>query len=398
MRIKFVSKTPVDRMEALWRPLVPEGGFARAEFTFDPDDRDYDFLAVYEDLPPRPGERKILRSERLACDKDNTLLITTEPSSIRLMGPNYLSQFGKVWTSVDYGMAGRDPDTGLIVNERLYKAFNSRQRTGQVHQLGFKSQPPPLRWFYGRDFEGADHMTVTEIARTSPEKSADLSTVTSDKAMAHTVHAARLSFVQALSARMGGELALFGRGFQEVRDKAEAMAPFRYHLAIENHVQRGHHTEKLTDCFLAECLPFYFGDPGYNAVYPREAVIPIDITDLDAAERIIRDAIATQQWEKRLPLIRKAKARALHRSNPVAQAMMVAGRLASCEPAHDAVSRGQDAPGSPDSSVIHGRHAFRRTHPLLALQDAAIVARLRRTALANPLQGLPALRKRVEAV
>ena len=384
MRIKFLSKTPSERMAPLWEALIPEGGFPGATFTFDPHDPDYDALCVYEDFPPEPKTGKVLHTERLACPRRRTLLITTEPGSIRLMGPNYMAQYGHVWTSVRYADAALDSVTGRIVDESLWKAYGSALREGPVMRRHLGALAPPLRWFYGRDFEGTDHLSLDTLSRTHPEKHADLSTVTSTKAMNHTVHKARIDFVQALKRRLGEDFDLFGRGFCEVRDKAEAMAPYRYHVAIENHVQSGHHTEKLTDCFLAECLPFYFGDPDYAAVYPADAVMPIDITDLDGAERIIRDAVAGHEWERRLPAIRKAKQRALSLSNPVAQAAAW-GRKLDPSP----------VPPGDAGALIYGRHSFRRAHPLRALQDVWVTRRLARTRVADPLQGLDALRDRV---
>ncbi|MGB6229302.1 MAG: glycosyltransferase family 10 [Litorimonas sp.] len=351
MRIKFVSKTPRERLEPLWRAILPDEGIGGAEFTFDPDARDYDFLAVYEDFPPRPGERRILHTEPLSCPRSHTLLITTEPSSIRLDGLRYLAQFGHVCTSRSFTPVER--------------RFLDKAGTVLVDVT------PPLRWFYGRDMEGDAHWPLHRI-EASPDKSDDLSTVTSNKAMSHTVHAARLAFVKAVKAELCDGLALYGRGFDPIDDKAEAMARYRYHLAIENHVQPGHHTEKLTDCFLAECLPFYFGDPDYTRVYPEDAAIPIDIFDLPGSLRTIRQAIDTNQFSERLGALREAKAIALNRSNP----LRFAARIAT----NAVVS------GSKGDAVIYGRHAFRRAHPLSATLDALHAALQRRSSLASPLQ------------
>ncbi|MEM7728504.1 MAG: glycosyltransferase family 10 [Pseudomonadota bacterium] len=353
IRVKFLSKTPVDRMAPLWQTLVPQDGFPGVAFTFDPEARDYDVFAVYEDLPPRPGERGILRSEPLACPRERTLLITTEPSSIRVSGYNYLRQFGTVWTSVPYP-----------------------QKRVRHHREGhprWELTPPPLRWFYGRDLEGDDHWPVERL-EASPRKTADLSTVCSSKAMGHTVHAQRLAFTMALKARLGNALSLYGRGFDPVGDKAEAMAPYRYHLAIENHRQPGHITEKLTDCFLAECLPFYFGAPDYTRYFPKDAVIPIDIFDLDAAERIIRTAIREDAYAKRREAIREAKAITMSDFN----ALGGVARFAHAVMKEDVTSR----PGS----VIHGRHAYRKAHPFRATVDVVQSAMVKRSRLGRPVQ------------
>ncbi len=51
LRVKFLSKTHEDDIASLWSPLIPATGFEGVEFTFDANDQNYDFLAVYEGLP-----------------------------------------------------------------------------------------------------------------------------------------------------------------------------------------------------------------------------------------------------------------------------------------------------------------------------------------------------------
>ncbi len=337
IRIKFVSKTPPDKIEPLWSALIPSGGYDGVEFTFDADAREYDVLAVYEDLPPRQGEKKILRTEPLACPRKRTLLITTEPSSIRVSGYQYLRQFGMVWSSVRY-------------------PHRQRGRFRENHPV-WELAPPPLRWFYGRDLDGDNHWPLRRI-EASPEKDEGLSTVCSTKAMGHTVHARRLAFTRELKARLGGEMHLFGRGFDPVDDKAGALAPYKYHIAIENHRQYSHITEKLTDAFLAECLPFYFGAPNYGQFFPAEAAIPIDIFDIDDAEATIRSALQGNEYEKRRAAILEAKAITLRDFNTLNGVVRFARNAM------------QDPAARKDGQVIHGRHAFRKAHPIKGAVDA----------------------------
>lgn len=346
LRIKFVSKTPPDQIEALWRPLLPEGSsrIGRCEFIFDADAQGYDTLVVYEDLPPNLGETRILRTETLACAKANTLLLTTEPASIRIDGPHYLRQFGHVWTAKHPSLV-RHP-----------------------HQI---RDTPPLRFFYGRNLEGGSHRQVDAFV---PTKTKTLSGMSSTKAMSHTVHAKRLEFMQALKDHFGNGFDLFGRGIQPVNDKAEAMDDYRYHVAIENHVEPGHFTEKLTDCFLAGCLPFYFGDSAYSNVFPERAVIPINIYNFEHAVRTIEQAIENGEFSKRHDALAEARRITLERFNSL---RAVARTI---ETIYDPKALG--------GGVIHGRHAFRRHHPVKAVSDALFSRLAKRSPFASPLQGL----------
>lgn len=344
IRIKFVSKSPADELDRLWRPLLPSGSdrIGQCVFTFDADARDYDMLVVYEDLPPCAGDRRILRREALACGSKNSLLITTEPSSIRIDGPSYLRQYGHVWTN-------KHPS--LVAHPNQIRST------------------PPLRFFYGRNLAGGKHRPLEDHA---PDKSKTLSGMSSTKAMKHTVHAKRLAFMRALKERLGDAFDLYGRGLQPVDDKAEAMADYRYHIAVENHQEPGHFTEKLTDCFLAGCLPFYFGDPDYARIFPKDAVIPIDIYDLEGTVRLIETMIRQNAYETRAAALQTAREITLADFNTL---RAVARRV---ERLYD--------PSAKAGGIICGRHAFRRDHPIKAARDAIFVQRAKHSRFAKPLQ------------
>lgn len=346
IRLKFLSKTHEDEIAKLWSPLIPQHGFDRVEFTFDVNDENYDFLVIYEGLPKWTNYRPSERFETLSCSRTNTLLITTEPSSIRIDGPHFMRQFGHVLTS------------------------KSRQLTKHPNHI---AETPPLRWFYGRAFdETRNHISVDELSGTTPVKTKDLSTVCSTKRMSHTVHAARLDFVTKLRAQLP-ELNVYGRGIRPVSDKAEAMRDYRYHIAIENHIEPGHWTEKLADCFLAGCLPFYFGDPDYANIFPEQSVIPINIFDFEATVKTIRKAISEDAYSHRLSAINDAKNLVIEKYNTLGWvARFAVQNLALTPPEIDA--------------RIYSRHAFRRHHPLKALSDFKFRSQMKHHSTAHPLQ------------
>ena len=120
----------------------------------------------------------------------------------------------------------------------------------------------------------------------------------------------RIEFDQELE-----ELEIFGHGVRPMRDKAEALDPYAYHLVIENHVGLHHVTEKLPDCFLGHCLPFYHGAPNAGEYFPKESFIPIDITDFARARDTIRFHLLNNEYKDRLPYILEARRRVLHEQN-----------------------------------------------------------------------------------
>lgn len=168
----------------------------------------------------------------------------------------------------------------------------------------------------------------------------------------------RYDFVAGIKARLGDKFDWFGRGIQPISDKSEAMDSFRYHIAIENHIAPGHWTEKITDCYLAYCLPFYYGPPDIADYFHKDSVIPIDIFDLDGAAKIMSDAIESDQYEKRLPAIIKARDKTLSDYN-------IVNKVAEIVSEHHSASAQVT-----NDDYIYGRHIFRQNHPVRGLFDA----------------------------
>lgn len=249
LRVKFACAKPTPSLRA-----------GNCEFIFDPAERHYDWFVAYEDLPRDAGET-------LACPPAHTLLITAEPSSIKAYGRVFLRQFAWVLTS---------------------------QEPWALSHPGAIRQQPGLLAFY----EGAAEPAVAQKS--------SFSTVCSNKQQRHTLHHLRYTFTQKLKAAMP-ELEVYGHGVRPMAKKNEALDPYKYHLAVENHLAPHHLTEKLSDAFLGLCLPFYFGAPNAADYYPAESFIPVDLRDFDGTLKIIREAIDNGEYEKRLPAIREAR-------------------------------------------------------------------------------------------
>jgi hypothetical protein len=321
VRVKFLSR--LDPRE--WARYFPheDGHWGDCVFLFDRDARDYDWLVAYDDVPPAAGQSRSTASENLACPRGNTLLITTEPASIKAYGRGFAAQFGHVLTS--------QPPWALPHPRRHY-----RQATNH--------------WFFGS--ANKHWMSRAEMARgpSVTDKQQAISVVYSPKRQWHTLHAQRFNFIEAMRELLP-EMAVFGRGATPMDDKAEALAPFRYHLVVENYIGPHHITEKLTDAFLGRCLPFYAGAPNAADYFPAESFVPIDIRDPVGAAGVIRKAMQGDAWTARLPEIEEARRRVLEEQNLFAvTCQIIAGN-------HEGETRRQAGP-------ILGRHAWRKQHKI----------------------------------
>jgi len=315
---------------ALWLHQFPHGEprWGNCHFIFDQQARDYDWLVVYDDIPEIPGESRKRAHEELACAPGHTLLVTTEPSSIKIYGNDYTRQFGAVLTS--------QAAWALPHRQRIYSQ-------------------PGLHWFYGI---GSRHVTPFDELIASPDsKSKTLSMVFSSKKMRHTLHHRRAALMQGLMQRLP-EMDVFGRDTAHVLDdKADCLQDYRYHVAIENFVGEHHWTEKLADAFLGETLPFYAGCPNAAAYFPAESFIPIDMRDIEGSVATIRQAIAANAYEARLSAIREARRRVLYEYNIFA---VLASEIA-CR---------YNANARPVSRTrILSRRAMRTSSPAVALRD-----------------------------
>ncbi len=334
IRVKFLTKNPAPDIWPGWKKFFSGGHpvLGRCRFLFHRDEPDYDWLVVYDDLPASGNERFTRWIEPLRCPRSHTLLITTEPSTIKIYGRAFLCQFGHVLTSQEPWII-RHP--------------------GAIYR-----QPGLIRFYEG------DHDT---IAATPPEsKTALISTVCSTKRQTHTLHRARYDFTQRLKASLP-ELEIFGHGVRPIARKNEALDTYRYHVAIENHIAPHHWTEKLSDSFLSLTLPFYYGAPNATDYFPAESFIPIDIFDFDATLASIRSAIASGEYERRLPALHEARRLVLERWGTFPQLVELIESL------------DDDAPPSDPSATILSRHALRATgiHHAVGFACEKIAARMR---------------------
>ncbi len=277
-RVKFLGNYST----RAWLRQFPDNRpyWGACEFIFDPDERDYDWLVVYNDMP---GEHQ---EEVLSCPASHTMLITMEPHTIKSYGRAYPNQFGCVLTS--------QPPWALPHSNRIFSQC-------------------ALQWFYGC---GREHLRTYDSMIKAPqlEKGKDISTVCSNKRQRHTLHNRRYEFTQKLKTIIP-EMEIFGHGVREMDDKAEALDGYRYHLAIENYIGKHHWTEKLADVFLGVALPFYSGCTNAADYFPEKSFIPIDIDDVDGTSEIIKKAIRDNEYEKRLPHILEARRMVLEQYN-----------------------------------------------------------------------------------
>jgi hypothetical protein len=266
-----------------WFRQIPGGGDAIGDFRFTLDEiaPDCAFAVVYDE-PAAPVP--------LALPRERRMVVLSEPPGVKTYHPGYLDQFGIVMGPITApGHSGR-----MILAQ------------------------PALSWFYGVAFMPAGleaRETVDSLlAMTPPAKIENISVILSRKSQLPK-HRARLAFVEKMQARLGERLRVFGRGFADIADKAEAIRPYAYHLVLENNDIDHFWTEKTADAFLGWSLPIFSGAANLDRYFDPDAFIRIDIGDPMRAGDQLEAILDQAPYRSRIEAIGAARHLVLTRYN-----------------------------------------------------------------------------------
>ncbi len=316
LRVKLLSPWFKPEMTPIY---LPQGEYHGVRFSCDAELRDYDWLVVYDELSPAHA------TEMLACAPEHTILVTQEPPNIKLYAPFYTQQFNYILTTHD---------------------------ADYIQHPHWRRGEGCFLWLDGRPFD-------EQAAAAPPVKSHVLSAVHSAKQMKHTDHYHRYQLLRYLEAHLDAPFDWYGFGVQKLDCKSDALTPYAYHLVIENYREPYHWSEKIADALLHYCLPFYAGDPHLHELLPEGCFIRIPLEDHAEAARIISEAIANDEYTKRLPAICAAREQLLQQNN-LWQQIIKTIREHEAHPPQD---------WAPSAASVMRRHRLRK-QPLNALAAA----------------------------
>lgn len=233
----------------------------------------------------------VLIKEKAICNSGNTLLFTTEPPMIKTYSKAYLRQFANIFTC-HKGIGGSN-----------------------VHYT-----QPSLPWHIGRKQHGHNNISFSknydELINLIeiPDKNKKLSVIASDK-QSTPGHLRRYDFVNRLKVEFKDQIDVFGRGIQEIDDKWDAIAPYEFHIVLENSCYENYWTEKLSDAFLGLSFPFYSGCKNLSTYFDAESFRYIDINNFEESVRIIRELLSKNNYADKKTALIKAKKQVLDEYN-----------------------------------------------------------------------------------
>ncbi len=214
--------------------------------------------------------------------RGRTAIIAAEPEVIFDYKKRYLEQFGIVVTT----------------SHKELRADTWRTATCWYWYAGINFDHPSD----GRRMRGYDFFEALE----TPEKTDKISIVTSDKTLTD-FQRRRLAFIEQITQRIPDHLEVFGRGIREVPDKADALLPYKYHIALENCGGVNTWTEKFADPVLCWTLPFYSGCENLAEFFPPASYFQIDLDDPAKAADDMVECVNSVLWERSLDDMAKAR-------------------------------------------------------------------------------------------
>ncbi len=267
-----------------WLRQTDDGAGHHGALTFklaaSPDD---DWMVVYDDIK---------QATRTHLPASRRILFITEPPGQKRYKAAFANQFG------------------VLVSPYPIAGFRGQWVASQ----------PGINWFYGVEIEGGKavgrlDLTALRNLPVPTDKAKRISVVCSTKTRLAR-HRARLRLLERLAAAFPNDIDIFGRGFKPIGDKADVIAPYRYHIALENSDCPHFWTEKLADAYLGYALPIFSGCANVTDYFPARSMVRLpDIEDHDGAVRVVGELLETDPWAERLDDIRTARTELIERQN-----------------------------------------------------------------------------------
>jgi len=162
----------------------------------------------------------------------------------------------------------------------------------------------------------AEHLRNVETLSDlkSPQKTKLISVICSKQELTDN-HRMRIRFVEALKQHFGDSLDWFGNGVKSVPEKWDAIAPYKYHIVLENQSRHNVITEKIGDAFLGYSYPFYWGAPNIFDFFDSRSLTILNIEDLGGSIQQIEQAIEAQFYENRINQLSTSRDIVLHQMN-----------------------------------------------------------------------------------
>lgn len=290
IKIKVSTNFPDFPIERQTPDFLAE--FNGVKFYINQEIDDFDYWVVYNDL---------LDDGIGCCPKGGLILFTAEPESVQSYPKKFLEQFDVVVTS----------QKNLQHPNKILSHTALPWHIGRVVENGMKDK-------FTRNY---DELSIEKINKTKL-----ISVISSNKAFTKG-HRQRLEFVKKLKTHFGDVLDVYGRGINDFSDKWDVIAPYKYHIVLENTSEDYYWTEKLADCYLGEAYPIYYGCSNIGEYFDNNSLSIININNPESAIKTIEFVLKNNLYEQNKEILSKSKKMILNKYNFFASTIEICKNL-----------------------------------------------------------------------
>jgi len=243
-------------------------------------DHVWDYVVVYEGLT---------NNSDLKVKKGGLIFISGEPPWSRVYSKRFLHQFDHLITS--------HPNIKHISSHLIQQGLN---------------------WHFGYDF--TDHSFKYDfkdlVELELPIKSKNISVICSSKKLMPG-HLERKLFIEKLKMEFQDDIDFYGKEVNPIKDKSDAILPYRFHICIENCSIENYWTEKFADPLLGFSVPLYHGCTNIDKYFDKESFIEIDPKKYDKVKKNIKEILDNPEnlYNKFLEKILREREKLLHKYN-----------------------------------------------------------------------------------
>lgn len=162
-----------------------------------------------------------------------------------------------------------------------------------------------LNWHYAISYhDGSVKYNYEEYLNLNPIKTKNISLIMSSQKLMPG-HNRRLKIYKNLKADFGDIIDYFGKGINQINFKEEGIAPYKFHICMENSSIPNYWTEKIADPLIGRSIPIYAGCTNISDYFVEDGYLKFDIKDYSSLKHIIEYILKDPQaiYEKHLPIM-----------------------------------------------------------------------------------------------
>ena len=238
----------------------------------------------------------LVERENCLCDPDHVVYVSMEPSEkISQASDKFLEQFSH-----------------LVLCDRDIKQQNIIYSNWLTWWVGIVVNKKNKKHI----FLPQVRLNYNQLSDMRPVKKLNkISIILSDKDISKG-HKKRIEFInKIITLPISKHIDVFGHGFNAIPDKWDAIAPYKYHLVLENSVQKDYWSEKLADAFLGFSFPIYYGCPNIYDYFSKNSLSVIDIDRVDEAVNVLQGIIEDNVYDNNMYAIDISRNQVLNQYN-----------------------------------------------------------------------------------